>query len=130
MFIRIYVIANSGNVRETKGLSRLLTDTHTSSKFSRAIALFELLRISIRFNSTAKLLNRHQSKILDIIRIQRSSLSARRGFGNGGQTVPSNTLRISAASSHGIKYTLLYTGFIKSFTGLVPNNFSHVYDLL
>ena len=126
MIIAVNIITDSSSIAQAKDLTLLLTDHDAGSKLSRAVAFSEFIGISIRFDSCAKFLIAKQVEILNIICIQRSSLSTRGAFCNGSQTVPSNSLGVFAIALNRIQNALLNTGFEKTFADIVPCKFRHI----
>ena len=128
--IALCIIAKSSSIAKTESLASLLANCHALSKSCRAIALSKLIGIGISLNGGAKLFIRDQVKILNIICIESGCFCARRALGNCRKAIPSNTLGIVAFAVNSIKHTILYAGFIKTFSGFIPYNFRHEIVLL
>nr|DAQ77767.1 MAG TPA: hypothetical protein [Caudoviricetes sp.] len=120
------IIADLGAVRETKLATSLLADGNASSRSGLAIARSELRRIGESLDGGTEFLGRGQGQVLNIVSILRRSFSARRRFSNTGQTVPSDAVFIPASIGlHRIQNTMINTGLISTFAGLIPNNSCH-----
>ena len=130
IIVALCVVAKSSSVAKAESLTGLLANCNTLSKSRRAIALSKLIGIGISLDSGAKLFVGYKVEILDIICIESGRFCTRRALGNCGQAIPSNTLGITAAAINGIKYAVLYAGFIKTFSGFIPYNFRHEIVLL
>ena len=122
--IIILVVTNLSTIRKTESLTILLSNHNALGNSSRAVALRELIRIGISLNRRAEVLRGHKAQILDVIGIERRSLCTGRGFRNLRKTIPGNTLTISRPL-YREENTMVYAGFIQSFTRLVPNDSTH-----
>ena len=124
------IVAQSCLIGKAEGLARLLTDHDAYGNLSGTVALSKFIRIGIGFDRGAEFLSGDKVQILDIVRIDRRGFSAGGALRNGGKTVPGNALRISAAGLLRVENALLNTGFVKTFAGLIPNEFRHTVVLL
>ena len=128
--IALCVVAKSSSIAKTESLASLLANCHALSKSCRAITLCKFIGIGISLNGSTELFIGDQVKILNIVCIESSCFGTGRALGNCGQAIPSNALRIRALGVKRIKHTILYAGFIKTFSGFIPYNFRHEIVLL
>ena len=115
-----YIVTDSSLISKTESLTNLLTDHYTGCKLSRAIALSELIRVSISLDCSTEFFNGIKIEILYVISVDRCSFGTGRALCDSSNTIPSNSLRISSRSILYIKSTVLYASFIKSLTSFVP----------
>src|SRR5690606_35585020 len=115
----VNVVADAGTVRQPEGLARLLTDRHTSHRSRRATALSELVRVGERLDRPAELLGRDEVEVLDVVRVLRVGLGARRRLGDGRQTVPSNTRRVSTVRVPQVEDPAVDAGLVVPLTDLI-----------
>ena len=128
--IALCIITKSSSIAKTESLASLLANCHALSKSCRAITLSKLIGIGISLNGGAELFIGYKVKILNIIRIESGCFCTRRALGNCRKAIPSNTLGIVTFAVNSIKHTILYAGFIKTFSGFIPYNFRHEIVLL
>jgi hypothetical protein len=121
--IALSVVTDSSNVAEAKGLTGLSTDHNTAFLVQGGLTVTSLkgIGISVSLDGATELFSRHQVQILDIIGVQRGSLSAGGTLSHGGQTVPSHTVAIRTVFLY-VQDAVLYASFIQARTLLVPFN--------
>ena len=129
MIVEVFIITDLSAIAQAKYLTGLLTELNALYGFHRTIAFSELIRVRIRLNSTAELFDRTEGNVLNVIRVKRSSLCSRRRLSNCCKTIPCYSGARSTRLIF-IKHSMVHAGFIKSFTGLIPYNFSHKVVLL
>ena len=128
--VALCVVAKGSSIAKTESLASLLSNCYTLSKSCRTIALCKFIGIGISLNGSTELFIGDQVKILDIICIESGCFCTRRALGNCRKAIPGNTFGIVTFAVNSIKHTILYAGFIKTFSGFIPYNFRHEIVLL
>ena len=125
VILTIHVITQLGTVAQAKDLTVLLTGNNARSDLSGAVALLPLVGIGIGLDGQAEVLGANQHQVLDVVGIQVVGLGAGRALSNGSNAIPGHTLVIEAGGADGIENSMINTSFVKTFTGLVPYDFTH-----
>nr|DAU77971.1 MAG TPA: hypothetical protein [Caudoviricetes sp.] len=127
--VTLDVIADSGTVREPEHASRLLADAHARQDHG-AVALSELIRVGVSLDGAAELLSRHQSKVLDVVCVNRRRLSAGRGSLDRGKTVPDNAVSVLLVRLVvRVENSVIDTSLVETLADLVEFQYSHGYSL-
>jgi hypothetical protein len=129
-FVAFGIVTDIGFIRQTERFALLLTDRYSGRKLSGAIAFSELRGISVSLNRRAEFLSGYKVEILNVICVYRACFCTRRTLGTSSLTIPSIALRISSTGCLRVKNTLIYTGLVITFAGLVPNKSRHLIVLL
>ena len=124
------VVTNQSTIAKAESFTGLLTDSNTLRQNRRAIALLKLNRIGKSLDRETKLLSRSQVQVFDVVGILRIALSARGGFVDSRQAIPSNAGAISAAGSDGIQNATVYASFVQTLASSIPGQFRHLGFLL
>ena len=119
MVLTLRVVTEERTVAETEGLTSLLTDEHTGNGLCSAVALAKLLRVGVRLDGATELLGGRQRKVLDVVRVDRRSLCARRCLGDGRKTIPRVASGVRAGGRD-VQDAVIDTGLVKPVAGLVP----------
>ena len=125
MVLTVHIITQLGTIAQTKDLAVLLAGNHARSDLSGAVALLPLVGVGVSLDGQAEVLSANQHQVLDVVGVQVVGLGAGRALGNGSNAVPGHTFVVEAGSADGIENSVINTSFVKTFTGLVPYDFTH-----
>src|SRR5690349_6151728 len=117
--IGIEIATNLSPVVQVERLSSLLTDSNAVDDH-KAVTLEELNGAHVRLNGSAEGLGRANRTVHNVVRVRLGVVSACRGFGDSGETVPGHTVATTGEQS-----TVINASFILALPGSVPGELRH-----